>query len=145
MRNKNKVISVVLIVAVLVIALVVALWGVPFAQMSAYRNSDTVQAHAAQLAEAYEEETGESVSPKDICRDLSYLNRFLMYSDTLPTEIAGTQDGLLVYTMPIVDTEVEYVTVSRNAFGTIHYDMRSDDGIGHSIADLMPWGSVKMM
>ena len=75
------------ILLAVLLALGIALYAVPYAQMVSYRNSAPVQTCAAQLAAAYGEKTGTALSQEDICRDLSSLQRWLMFSDTLPTEI----------------------------------------------------------
>ena len=82
------------ILLAVLLALGIALYAVPYAQMVSYRNSAPVQTCAAQLAAAYGEKTGTALSQEDICRDLSYLQRWLMFSDTLPTEIVDLRDGL---------------------------------------------------
>lgn len=72
------------ILLAVLLALGIALYAVPYAQMVSYRNSAPVQTCAAQLAAAYGEKTGTALSQEDICRDLSYLQRWLMFSDTPP-------------------------------------------------------------
>lgn len=81
------------ILLAVLLALGIALYAVPYAQMVSYRNSAPVQTCAAQLAAAYGEKTGTALSQEDICRDLSYLQRWLMFSDTLPTEIVDLREG----------------------------------------------------
>ena len=92
------------ILLAVLLALGIALYAVPYAQMVSYRNSAPVQTCAAQLAAAYGEKTGTALSQEDICRDLSYLQRWLMFSDTLPTEIVDLREGRPRYAMPITDT-----------------------------------------
>ena len=140
--NKKKLTGVLVAILLVILILVIALWVVPFAQMASYRGSETVQAHAAQLVADYEAETGETVSQEDVCRDMSYLDRYLMYSDLLPTEITGTREGRLVYVMPITDTETESVDVLRSSGGTIHYFIQSEDGQAQNNVELKPWGTI---
>ena len=109
------------ILLAVLLALGIALYAVPYAQMVSYRNSAPVQTCAAQLAAAYGEKTGTALSQEDICRDLSYLQRWLMFSDTLPTEIVDLREGRPRYAMPITDTYTEYVDVTRSVTGTIRY------------------------
>ena len=140
--NKKKLTGVLVAILLVILILVIALWVVPFAQMASYRGSETVQANAAQLVADYEAETGETVSQEDVCRDMSYLDRYLMYSDLLPTEITGTREGRLVYAMPITDTETESVDVFRSSGGTIHYFIQSEDGQAQNNVELKPWGTI---
>ncbi|GEM_PF-1573903 len=140
--KKKRTVGLLSIVIIIAAALVIALWVVPFAQMASYRGSETVQAHAAQLVADYEAETGETVSQEDVCRDMSYLDRYLMYSDLLPTEITGTREGRLVYAMPITNTETESVDVFRSSGGTIHYFIQSEDGQAQNNVELKPWGTI---
>ena len=93
------------ILLAVLLALGIALYAVPYAQMVSYRNSAPVQTCAAQLAAAYGEKTGTALSQEDICRDLSYLQRWLMFSDTLPTEIVDLREGRPRYAMPITPAD----------------------------------------
>ena len=140
--NKKKLTGFLVAILLLILILVIVLYVVPFAQMASYRGSETVQAHAAQLAADYEAKTGETISQEDVCRDMSYLHRYLMYSDLLPTEIAGTHEGRLVYVMPITDTKTESVDVFRSSGGTIHYFIQSEDGQAQNNVELKPWGTI---
>ena len=140
--NKKKLTGVLVAILLVILILVIALWVVPFAQMASYRGSETVQAHAAQMVADYEAETGETVSQEDVCRDMSYLDRYLMYSDLLPTEITGTREGRLVYAMPITDTETESVDVFRSSGGPIHYFIQREDGQAQITVELKPWGTI---
>ena len=117
------------ILLAVLLALGIALYAVPYAQMVSYRNSAPVQTCAAQLAAAYGEKTGTALSQEDICRDLSYLQRWLMFSDTLPTEIVDLREGRPRYAMPITDTYTEYVDVTRSVTGTIHYCIQDKVGL----------------
>ncbi len=112
----------------------------PYAQMVSYRNSAPVQTCAAQLAAAYGEKTGTALSQEDICRDLSYLQRWLMFSDTLPTEIVDLREGRPRYAMPITDTYTEYVDVTRSVTGTIRYCIQNADGTIQDNVSLTPLG-----
>ena len=107
------------ILLAVLLALGIALYAVPYAQMVSYRTSAPVQTCAAQLAAAYGEKTGTALSQEDICRDLSYLQRWLMFSDTLPTEIVDLREGRPRYAMPITDTYTEYVDVTRSVTGNL--------------------------
>lgn len=95
---------------------------------------------AAQLAAAYGEKTGTALSQEDICRDLSYLQRWLMFSDTLPTEIVDLREGRPRYAMPITDTYTEYVDVTRSVTGTIRYCIQNADGTIQDNVSLTPLG-----
>lgn len=128
------------IILAVLLALGIALYAVPYAQMVSYRNSAPVQACAAQLAAAYGEKTGTVLSQEDICRDLSYLQRWLMFSDTLPTEIVDLREGRPRYAMPITDAYAEYVDVTRSVTGTIHYYIQSADGTVQDNVALTPLG-----
>lgn len=108
--------------------------------MVSYRNSAPVQTCAAQLAAAYGEKTGTALSQEDICRDLSYLQRWLMFSDTLPTEIVDLREGRPRYAMPITDTYTEYVDVTRSVTGTIRYCIQNADGTIQDNVSLTPLG-----
>lgn len=108
--------------------------------MVSYRNSAPVQTCAAQLAAAYGEKNGTALSQEDICRDLSYLQRWLMFSDTLPTEIVDLREGRPRYAMPITDTYTEYVDVTRSVTGTIHYCIQNADGTIQDNVSLTPLG-----
>lgn len=112
----------------------------PTLMMVSYRNSAPVQTCAAQLAAAYGEKTGTALSQEDICRDLSYLQRWLMFSDTLPTEIVDLREGRPRYAMPITDTYTEYVDVTRSVTGTIHYCIQNADGTIQDNVSLTPLG-----
>ena len=59
------------ILRAVLLALGIALYAVPYAQMVSYRNSAPVQTCAAQLAAAYGEKTGTALSKEDICREES--------------------------------------------------------------------------
>ena len=128
------------IILAVLLALGIALYAVPYVQMVSYRNSAPVQACAAQLAAAYGEKTGTALSQEDICRDLSYLQRWLMFSDTLPTEIVDLREGRPRYVMPITDAYAEYVDVTRSVIGTIHYCIQSADGTVQDNVALTPLG-----
>ena len=128
------------ILLAVLLALGIALYAVPYAQMVSYRNSAPVQTCAAQLAAAYGEKTGTALSLEDICRDLSYLQRWLMFSDTLPTEIVDLREGRPRYAMPITDTYTEYVDVTRSVTGTIHYCIQIADGTIQDNVSLTPLG-----
>lgn len=112
----------------------------PMLRWSSYRNSAPVQTCAAQLAAAYGEKTGTALSQEDICRDLSYLQRWLMFSDTLPTEIVDLREGRPRYAMPITDTYTEYVDVTRSVTGTIRYCIQNADGTIQDNVSLTPLG-----
>ena len=128
------------ILLAVLLALGIALYAVPYAQMVSYRNSAPVQTCAAQLAAAYGEKNGTALSQEDICRDLSYLQRWLMFSDTLPTEIVDLREGRPRYAMPITDTYTEYVDVTRSVTGTIHYCIQNADGTIQDNVSLPPLG-----
>ena len=112
------------ILLAVLLALGIALYAVPYAQ----------------LAAAYGEKTGTALSQEDICRDLSYLQRWLMFSDTLPTEIVDLREGRPRYAMPITDTYTEYVDVTRSVTGTIHYCIQNADGTIQDNVSLTPLG-----
>ena len=124
------------ILLAVLLALGIALYAVPYAQMVSYRNSAPVQTCAAQLAAAY----GEKTSHEDICRDFSYLQRGHMISDTLPTEIVDLREGRPRYAMPITDTYTEYVDVTRSVTGTIRYCIQNADGTIQDNVSLTPLG-----
>lgn len=129
------------ILLAVLLALGIALYAVPYAQMVSYRNSAPVQTCAAQLAAAYGEKTGTALSQEDICRDLSYLQRWLMFSDTLPTEIVDLRGGPPPgMPMPITDTYTEYVDVTRSVTGTIRYCIQNADGTIQDNVSLTPLG-----
>lgn len=142
MHNKKTIRGLIGIVIALCLAAIIAVWVIPYLQMTHYRDSEIVQNHAAQLAEVYKEKSGQVISKENICQDISYLNRYMMYEGLLPSEISGTREGRIVYSMPYTETETEYVDVYRDTFGTIHYFIQSEDGSVQNNVELKPWGTL---
>ena len=137
-NQKSKIVIVVLVV----IAVLLALWGVPRALVAMNANSVSTRETAERLSEAYQVSNSDktAIDQKAVCRDLSYLSKLGLRADA----IYGERDGRVVYLINMdLDGGKQYslqVDVKTGWDGTIYYHTVDDGGDGTIV--VRPWGAT---
>ena len=137
-NQKSKIVIVVLVV----IAVLLALWGVPRALVAMNANSATTKEAAERLNAAYQTANPDAAAldQKAICRDLAYLSKQGLRADA----IYGERDGRVVYLINMdLDGGKQYslqVDVKTGWDGTIYYHTVDDGGDGTIV--VRPWGAT---
>ena len=136
-NQKSKIVIVVLVV----IAVLLALWGVPRALVAMNANSVSTRETAERLSEAYQVSNSDktAIDQKAVCRDLAYLSKLGLRADA----IYGERDGRVVYLINMdLDGGKQYslqVDVKTGWDGTIYYHTVDDGGDGTIV--VRPWGA----
>lgn len=137
--NKKGLAAIVILV---IVAVVLALWGVPRALVAMNANSATTKEVAERLNAAYQTANPDAAAldQKAVCRDLAYLSKQGLRADA----IYGERDGRVVYLMNMeLDGGKQYslqVDVKTGWDGTIYYHT-VDDG-GDATIVVRPWGAT---
>ena len=137
--NKKGLAAIVILVLV---AVVLALWGVPRALVAMNANSATTKEVAERLNAAYQTANPDAAAldQKAVCRDLAYLSKQGLRADA----IYGERDGRVVYLMNMeLDGGKQYslqVDVKTGWDGTIYYHTVDDGGDGTIV--VRPWGAT---
>ena len=137
-NQKSKIVIVVLVV----IAVLLALWGVPRALVAMNANSVSTRETAERLSEAYQVSNSDktAIDQKAVCRDLAYLSKLGLRADA----IYGERDGRVVYLINMdLDGGKQYslqVDVKTGWDGTISYHTVDDGGDGTIV--VRPWGAT---
>lgn len=137
-NQKSKIVIVVLVV----IAVLLALWGVPRALVAMNANSVSTRETAERLSEAYQVSNSDktAIDQKAVCRDLAYLSKLGLRADA----IYGERDGRVVYLINMdLDGGKQYslqVDVKTGWDGTIYYHTVDDGGDGTIV--VRPWGAT---
>ena len=137
-NQKSKIVIVVLVV----IAVLLALWGVPRALVAMNANSVSTRETAERLSEAYQVSNSDktAIDQKAVCRDLAYLSKQGLRADA----IYGERDGRVVYLINMdLDGGKQYslqVDVKTGWDGTIYYHTVDDGGDGTIV--VRPWGAT---
>ena len=137
-NQKSKIVIVVLVV----IAVLLALWGVPRALVAMNTNSVSTRETAERLSEAYQVSNSDktAIDQKAVCRDLAYLSKLGLRADA----IYGERDGRVVYLINMdLDGGKQYslqVDVKTGWDGTIYYHTVDDGGDGTIV--VRPWGAT---
>lgn len=125
------------------IAVLVALWGVPYAEVAMNANSAATKEAAERLNAAYQTANPDAAAldQKAICRDLAYLSKQGLQASA----IYGEQDGRIVYLVNLnMGAEREQyalqVDVQTSWDGTVSY--HTVDDVGESTIVVRPWGST---
>ena len=131
------------IIVVVLVVLALALWVIPYVQLSADANSEQIRSEASQLISAYQESNPEKETPaqKDVCRDLVWLGKLNMSV----AEISSVDDDAVVYVMDSASTSeaTTYVDVTKDWSGTLYYHT-TDNLNGDATIRVRPWGSTKI-
>lgn len=134
--------SKIMIVVLVVIAVLLALWGVPRALVAMNANSVSTRETAERLSEAYQVSNSDktAIDQKAVCRDLAYLSKLGLRADA----IYGERDGRVVYLINMdLDGGKQYslqVDVKTGWDGTIYYHTVDDGGDGTIV--VRPWGAT---
>lgn len=136
MKKKGK--RYLSIVIIVVIAIALALFVIPNARMVSFQRSQATQEHAAALIEDYTARTGETLDQKDVCRDLSYLNRMQYDPDT----IVSSKDGTIVYAIKLTEEVSNEIDVKKVGLSTLQFHIK--DGEAEDILELKPWGTIEI-
>lgn len=137
--NKKGLAAIVILV---IVAVVLALWGVPRALVAMNANSATTKEVAERLNAAYQTANPDAAAldQKAVCRDLAYLSKQGLRADA----IYGERDGRVVYLMNMeLDGGKQYslqVDVKTGWDGTIYYHTVDDGGDGTIV--VRPWGAT---
>lgn len=137
--NKKGLATIVILV---IVAVVLALWGVPRALVAIDANSVSTRETAERLSEAYQVSNSDktAIDQKAVCRDLAYLSKQGLRADA----IYGERDGRVVYLINMeLDGGKQYslqVDVKTGWDGTIYYHT-VDDG-GDATIVVRPWGAT---
>lgn len=137
-NQKSKIVIVVLVV----IAVLLALWGVPRALVAMNANSVSTRETAERLSEVYQVSNSDktAIDQKAVCRDLAYLSKLGLRADA----IYGERDGRVVYLINMdLDGGKQYslqVDVKTGWDGTIYYHTVDDGGDGTIV--VRPWGAT---
>ena len=137
--NKKGLAAIVILV---IVAVVLALWGVPRALVAMNANSATTKEVAERLNAAYQTANPDAAAldQKAVCRDLAYLSKQWLRADA----IYGERDGRVVYLMNMeLDGGKQYslqVDVKTGWDGTIYYHTVDDGGDGTIV--VRPWGAT---
>ena len=137
--NKKGLAAIVILV---IVAVLLALWGVPRALVAMNANSATTKEVAERLNAAYQTANPDAAAldQKAVCRDLAYLSKLGLRADA----IYGERDGRVVYLMNMeLDGGKQYslqVDVKTGWDGTIYYHTVDDGGDGTIV--VRPWGAT---